>query len=98
MSRGQRVIDTLLLLFAAFGSVDVVVAVAVLTNVPEPGTTVIVNVSLRPEARLAAVQVTVPPLKAQPVEADENVSPVGSVSVTVIPLAALGPAFETVIA
>ena len=63
---------------------------------PAVGTTVIVKLALAPEARLATVQVTVAP-PVQALEADENVSPAGSTSVTLTPVAVLGPAFETVI-
>ncbi len=76
---------------------EVAETVAVLVCEPAVGTTVSVKVALAPEARLATVQVTVPELLAHPVEADENVSPAGSTSVTLTPVAVLGPAFETVI-
>jgi len=83
------------LLFAVFGSVGLVadtVAVFVIVPVADAGTdTVIVNVALPPLARLATVQVTVPELFEQPELADTNVTPLGSVSVTVTPLAAFGP-------
>ncbi len=51
---------TVAVLFAAFGSVgEVSVTVAVFVTDPALGVTVIVNVALAPEARVATVQVTV---------------------------------------
>jgi len=58
--------------------------------------TVIVNVTLAPTARLAVEQVTVPDANVQPEEADTNVAPDGSVSVTFTFVASRGPLFFAV--
>jgi len=84
------------LLFPVFGSVGLVadtlaVLVIEFAVVGELSVTVIENVASAPLARLATVQVTVPELFEQPELADTNVTPLGSASVTVTPLAAFGP-------
>jgi hypothetical protein len=85
------------LLFPVFRSTGPVeVTVAVFVTEPAVGVTVIVNVALEPEARLASVQVTVPDELTHPAEAEENVSLAGRWSVTAMPVAVLGPALLTV--
>ena len=77
------------------GVVDVTNDVFVTDVIPVATWTVSVNVAFAPLARIAALQVTVAPESLHPGDAETNVSPLGSVSVTVTPLAALGPAFVT---
>jgi hypothetical protein len=78
---------------------DVIVAVFVMEPVTEGAVKLIVMTDAAPDARLALVQVTMPALsgQVQPVPlALINVTPVGRVSVTVRPVAVLGPMFVTV--
>src|SRR5680860_650288 len=51
---------------------------------------------LAPPARSPMLQTTTPPDAEQPGEAEPNVAPAGSVSVRVIPVAALGPLLATI--
>jgi hypothetical protein len=85
-------------LFAVFGSVSEPVTEAVLLIVPVVlgAVTVIVRITLCAALRLPIVQVTVPVTLTQPVEADWNATPAGSVSVAVTEVALLGPALATV--
>src|SRR5262249_27526856 len=57
---------------------------------------VIVTVGVAPAARVPRAQVTVEPAPVQPAEAETTVSPAGSVSVTVVASAGLGPSFRRV--
>src|SRR5438132_520610 len=87
-------------LLALFGSDSLPVTVALLVMVPAVAGAValIVIVALAPEARGPTAQVTVPEALVQVpwVElADTNVTPEGSVSVTVAPVAASGPLLVT---
>jgi hypothetical protein len=67
--------------------------------VSEPGVdgvvTVIVTVTLSSRATAPIVQVTIPESWEQPGLALSKVTPEGRVSVTVTPVAASGPRFET---
>src|SRR5438132_675283 len=85
-------------LLAAFGSGSLPLTVAVLVMVPAVAGAValIVNVALAPEASEPALQVTVPEALVQPELADTKVTPAGRVSVTMTPVAALGPLFLAV--
>jgi hypothetical protein len=81
-------------LLAVFGSGSFAVAVAVLVMVPiAVGVTVIVFVALAPDASEPTVHVTVPETLVHPGLAELNVTVAGSVSVTVTPVAGLGPLF-----
>jgi hypothetical protein len=100
------VTESLLLPGSGFGSPVVLVALAVLVQVPTAAAVTLIVADLlancaRPFPRLQVTVVT--PLTVVVVQgpgladAETNVTPVGSVSVTVIPLAVLGPALYTVI-
>ena len=82
-------------MLGGFGSDSLPLTVAVLVTVPtEVGVTVIVIEALAPEASEPALQVTVPEALVQvPWEelAETNVTPAGRLSVTVTPVAGLGP-------
>src|SRR5205809_5364319 len=82
-------------LFAGFGSASLPLTVAVLVMVPAVAGAValVVNVALAPAARLPTEQVTVPAEFVHPVLAETKVTPAGRVSVTVTPVAGLGPLF-----
>src|SRR5262249_59313039 len=84
-------------LFAVLGSVGLPETVAELVIVPAVlgAVTTIVRVTVAPPARFPIVQVTVPEAFVQPEPADTNVTPVGRVSVTVTPVASLGPPLVT---
>jgi hypothetical protein len=88
------------LLLLVLGSVTPLVTLAVLLRVPTapaPGVTTIVTVALAPLVNVPIEQVTVlVPLQLPSVVADEtNVVLAGNVSVTVTPVAELGPLFVT---
>ena len=84
-------------LLAGFGSGSLAVAVAVLVMVPIiVGVTVIVVVALAPDASEPMLQVTVPAALVHPALAEPKVTVEGSVSVTVTPVAGLGPLFLVV--
>jgi hypothetical protein len=84
-------------LLAGFGSGSLAVTVAVLVMVPiVVGVTVIVLVALAPDASEPTLQVTVPALLVHPALAEPKVTVEGSVSVTVTPVAGLGPLFLVV--
>src|SRR5216684_1797309 len=83
-------------LLAVFGSGSLPLTVAVLVMVPAVAGAValMVIVALAPEARLPTVQVTVPDAWVQVPwleVAEPKVTPLGRVSVTVTPVAGLGP-------
>src|SRR5947207_2867959 len=80
-------------LLAGFGSASLPLTVAELVMLPAVAgeVTVMVIVALAPEARLPTEQVTVPAEFAHPVLAETKVTPTGRVSVTVTPVAGLGP-------
>ena len=78
------------------GSLPLTVAVFVMVVAVAGVVTVIVNVALAPAASEPTVQVTVPETLVQPVEAETNVTPAGRVSVTLTPVAGLGPLFLAV--
>lgn len=85
-------------LFAVFGSNELVVTDAVFVTVlptAPVGRTMIWNVAVWPLARLPASKVTTPPTGVTPPVAETNVVFAGSVSAIDTPAAALGPAFET---
>lgn len=89
---------TVVELFPGTGSVDVAATVAVFDSVPDVcGTTAIAIDGAAPTGNVAAVHVTVVvPVHDHPVPvADDNTTVAGSVSVTVTPEAALGPALVT---
>ena len=67
----------------------------VIVPVVDGAVTTIVSVAFPPFARLPTVHVTVPEAFVQPVDADTNPTPVGSVSVTATPVASLGPPLWT---
>src|SRR5438309_29244 len=91
------VVDADAELLAGFGSDSLPLTVAVLVMVPtEVGLTVIVNVTLAPEASELALQVTVTEALVQPELADMKVTPAGRLSVTTTPVAGLGPLFVAI--
>ena len=72
------------------------VTVAVLVMVPiAVGVTLIVIVALAPDASEPTLHVTVPETLVHPALAELKVTVAGSVSVTVTPVAGLGPLFLT---
>ena len=84
-------------LLPGFGSDSLADTVAVLLMVPVVvGVTVIVNVALAPDASEAEVHVTVPEALVHPELAEPNVTPAGRTSVTLTPVAVLGPLFLAV--
>jgi hypothetical protein len=87
-------------LFAVFGSEVVEDTVAVFESGPVPvGVTTIVTVADAPEASVPIVQVTVVVAEQEPTDddAETNVTPAGSVSVTVTAAAESGPPFDAMI-
>src|SRR3954454_7662338 len=99
---GMTVIVDEALLFAGFGSEDVAAAVTVAVFVSGPGVEgrvmVSVNVAVAPLVSVPALHViVVVPLHAPPGVADWNVVPGGRMSVTVTPVAVLGPPLVTTI-
>src|SRR5438067_6437503 len=87
-------------LFAAVVSVSPVAPFTLAVLLMSPGlegaVTVMVKDLVAPLASDPPVQVTVPEAFVQPLEAEENVTPAGRVSVTVELLEASGPLFVTV--
>src|SRR5215470_13069436 len=86
LSSGVPVIDAVL--------VNVSVAVVLLAGTE---TVIVIVAELLPAASVPTLQVTVPELLVQPALADTNVTPAGSVSETVTPVAAVFPVWEAVI-
>jgi hypothetical protein len=100
LAAGFTVVVVVQLLLPVFGSVTPLVTLAVLLSVPTaaaPGVTTMVTVALAPLAKVPIEQVIV----AVPVQlpgldvAETNVTFAGKVSVTVTPVAALGPLLVT---
>src|SRR5262245_51186083 len=94
-------VDSVSLLFAALLSPADVVTVVVFVTVPATvGDTTMVTVSLAADAMVPRLHVTITPDRVQLSAAwegvaDTNVTPAGSVSVTVTPVAGFGPALLT---
>src|SRR5881396_2189084 len=97
-AEATMVVDADAVLLAVFGSASLPLTEAVLVMVPAVAGAValMVIVALAPEGRLPTEQVTVPDACVQVpwLElAETEVTPLGRVSVTVTPVAALGPLF-----
>src|SRR5205807_2369298 len=91
---GLTVVLAVAVLLSGFGSASVPLTLAVLVSVPAAvGWTTIVTVALAPLARFPRLHVTVlvPEQLPWPAEADTKVTPLGSVSLTVTPVAPEGP-------
>src|SRR5438874_292918 len=94
----RTVVPSVTVLFAELGSASVPVTLAVLVRTPAAvGLTLIVTVALAPLARLptAQVNVVVPLHEPWLAEADTKLTPAGSESVSVTPVAADGPLLRT---
>jgi hypothetical protein len=100
LAEGLTDVDAVLLLLPILGSDTLLFTVAVLLKPPAVvGVTTIVTVALPPFAMLPRLQVTVlDPLQPLPWlgVADTNITPAGKGSVTVTPVAVLGPALPTI--
>src|SRR6056297_2416977 len=102
---GFRVVVAVALLLPGTGSSSTAATLAVLAisvdSVTGSGVTVMVTVVLDPDAREPRSQTSVPPASGLPqvpvlAVADTNATPVGSVSVSVTPVAPSGPLLSTV--
>ena len=95
------VIPSVSVLSTSVVSVSLPVTVTVLLIVPTPvGVPMIVTVAVAPGASVPIAQVTVPPAGEHVPcveEADPNAKPEGMTSVTVTPVAVIGPALVTTI-
>jgi len=91
------VVDAEAVLFAVFGSAGLPETVAVFVTVPvvDGAVTTIDADAFAPFARLPTAHVTDPELLTQPAVADTNATPAGNVSVTITPVASLGPPLWT---